>query len=271
MMKISFSTLGCPEWSWEDMLSTAKDLGFDGIEVRGIENEIYVPKAKPFSEAGREATKAKLVRLNLHIPCLTSSCYLFDNRHAEAFLQEGMEYIDLASRLNVPYVRVLGDANPQPGQEICDGLVAENLRKLASYAEGKNVRVLIETNGVFADSGRMQALMKEVNHPGVGVLWDIHHPYRYFNETVEGTYGTLKQYISFIHIKDSVVADGKVRYKMLGHGDVPVREALELLRKNGYSGFVSLEWVKRWCMDLEDPGIVFSQYINFVKDVIRRD
>ncbi len=32
-MKISFSTLGCPGWSYEDILSTAKDLGFNGIEI----------------------------------------------------------------------------------------------------------------------------------------------------------------------------------------------------------------------------------------------
>ena len=34
-MKIAFSTLGCPEWSWEDIYSMAKDTGFDGIELRG--------------------------------------------------------------------------------------------------------------------------------------------------------------------------------------------------------------------------------------------
>lgn len=47
-MKISFSTLGCPGWSWDDMIVTAKDIGFDGVEVRGIGNELYVPNAKPF-------------------------------------------------------------------------------------------------------------------------------------------------------------------------------------------------------------------------------
>ena len=35
-MKLSFSTLGCPEWSWNEILATAKDMGFDGIEIRGV-------------------------------------------------------------------------------------------------------------------------------------------------------------------------------------------------------------------------------------------
>ena len=32
-MKISFSTLACPDYSWTEIYTMAKDLGFDGIEV----------------------------------------------------------------------------------------------------------------------------------------------------------------------------------------------------------------------------------------------
>ena len=35
-MKFSFSTLACPDYTWADIYSMAKDLGFDGIEVRGV-------------------------------------------------------------------------------------------------------------------------------------------------------------------------------------------------------------------------------------------
>ena len=34
-MKLSFSTLGCPKLSFRDVLSIAKDLGYDGIEQAG--------------------------------------------------------------------------------------------------------------------------------------------------------------------------------------------------------------------------------------------
>ena len=34
-MKIAFSTLACPDWSWQDITSAAKDFGYDGVEVRG--------------------------------------------------------------------------------------------------------------------------------------------------------------------------------------------------------------------------------------------
>lgn len=266
-MKISFSTLGCPEWSWEDMLVTAKDLGFNGIELRGIENELYVPKAKPFLNDKIEGTLERLKKLKLEIPCLTSSCYLFDKGNIDFFINEGKEYIALASRIGTPYIRVLGDANPEPGTEIDEDFVAKNLITLGTFAEGKNVKVLIETNGVFSDSKKMLTLLKKVNNPNIGVLWDVHHPFRFAGEGVEDTYGRLKEYIKYVHIKDSCIEKGKVKYKMMGYGDVPVRQAIKLLKNNSYPGFISLEWVKRWCIELEEPGVVFSQYINFVNEV----
>ena len=39
IMKLAFSTLGCPDWSWEEILATAKDMGFDAVEILGIAKE----------------------------------------------------------------------------------------------------------------------------------------------------------------------------------------------------------------------------------------
>ena len=44
-MKISFSTLACPDYSWVDIYSMAKDLGFGGIEIRGLGQDIFAVNA----------------------------------------------------------------------------------------------------------------------------------------------------------------------------------------------------------------------------------
>lgn len=247
------------------MLVTAKDLGFDGIEIRGIENEMYVPGFKPFLDININSTKARLERMKLTIPCLTSACYLSRKQGIDTYLKEGMDYIDLASRLGVPNIRVLGDDSPEPKEDVDFDFVVKNLSTLADYAEGKNVGVLVETNGFFADSGRILELINTVNSPNVGVLWDVHHPFRFMKEPVESTYELLKERIAFVHVKDSIFENGRLIYKMTGYGDVPVEEALTLLKEGGYTGFVSLEWVKRWCLELEDPGVVFSHFANFMR------
>ena len=39
----------------------------------------------------------------------------------------------------------------------------------------------------------------------------------------------------------------------------------ELLLEKGYEGYFSLEWVKRWDFTLEEPGIVFAHYANYMR------
>ena len=39
-MKIGFSTLACPEWSWTDIYSMAKDFKFDGVIKDNLVMEI---------------------------------------------------------------------------------------------------------------------------------------------------------------------------------------------------------------------------------------
>ena len=168
-MKISFSTLGCPGWSWEDMLSTAKDIGFDGIEIRGIGNELYAPRAKQFTVENIDLTKKKLDKIGLEIPCLTSASYLFDKANIDKHIQEAQDYIELASKLGTPYVRVLGDAQPQPG-DVDIEFVIDNLRKLSVKAQEKGVKLLVETNGVFAASKVLKAAIEKVASDYVGVL-----------------------------------------------------------------------------------------------------
>ena len=48
-MKISFSTLGCPDFSWTDIYTLAKDFGFQGIEMRGLGGDIFSIHAAPES------------------------------------------------------------------------------------------------------------------------------------------------------------------------------------------------------------------------------
>ena len=76
ILKIGFSTLACPDWSWTDIYSMAKDFRFDGIEIRGLGNEIFSVKAQPFTEKQLPATVEKLHSLNLEIPCLSSGACL---------------------------------------------------------------------------------------------------------------------------------------------------------------------------------------------------
>ena len=264
-MKISFSTLACPDYEWSDIYSMAKDLGFDGIEIRGLGDDIFAVKARPFTEGQISKTVKKLSEIGIEIPCLSSGCCLKDKGNFDEVISEISSYINLAVKLKTPFIRILGDREPMPVDEVDDSYVAEVLVKLADIAKDKGVTLLVETNGVYADTKRLKALLDKVDRIEVAALWDMHHPYRYANENPDETVENLGAYIKYCHVKDSVMVDGKAEYKLMGEGDMPLSEMFDALGKIGYEGYVSLEWVKRWAKNIFSAGVVFPQYADFMK------
>ena len=60
-------------------------------------------------------------------------------------------------------------------------------------------------------------------------------------ESPSNTWKALGKWVRHVHIKDSVQKP-KERYVLLGQGEVPVRGIVQLLKKQGYKGYYSLEW-----------------------------
>lgn len=270
-MKLAFSTLGCPDFDWPDIYAMAKDFGFEGIEIRGLGKEIFAVRAKPFTEAELPYTIKKLAQLRLEIPCLSSGCCLKFADRADANHAEIVQYIELAAKLKTPYIRVLADLQPQPQREVDDEVVLAALKKLVPIAEEKGVTLLVETNGVYSDTRRLCNLLNAVGSDAVGALWDIHHPYRYAGETAGQTVQNLGAYIKYVHIKDSIMENGRVSYRMVGEGDLPVNDFMMALRSINYAGYISLEWVKRWAPDLADAGVVFPNFANYMSRYLKKD
>ena len=265
-MKLAFSTLGCPEWSWTDIYSMAFDLGYSGIEIRGLGEEITASRAKPFLPDEISRTRDTLDNLSLIVSCFSSNCVLSSESGARIAMTEISEYISLAQKMRSPYVRVLADGNPAPSGEVDDEKITQLLRELSLKTVGTGVTLLVETNGAYADTKRLLRLIEAVNSPAVAVLWDIHHPYRYFGETPEETWENVGKYIRYVHVKDSVMdASGKVSYRLPGTGDLPLFSAFTQLQKNQYDGYVSLEWVKRWSAEIEDAAVVFPQFVSYMR------
>ena len=270
-MKIAFSTLGCPNFGWTDIYSMAKDLGYDGIEIRGLGDDIFAVRAQPFTESQLPKTIAKLKEIGVEIPCLSSNCCLKFKDDFESNMAEISQYVELAKKLNTPFIRVLADLYPAPTGEVDDDYIISVLKEAAKLVEGSDVTLLVETNGVYADTARLKKVLDAVAHKNVAALWDIHHPYRHMGEQPRDTVANLGSYIKYVHVKDSVrAADGNIKYRFMGKGDMPVIEMLDTLEASGYDGYISLEWVKRWANDLSDAAIVFPDFVHFMRDYIKR-
>jgi fatty-acyl-CoA synthase len=268
-MKISFSTLACPEFSWPDIYSMAKDLKFNGIEIRGLGDDIFAVKAKPFTDTQLPLTIKKLKELGIEIPCLASGCTLRNKEKQNENISEITQYIMLASRLGTPYVRVLGELKPKSEYKIDDEYMADMLHILGTVAAGFGVTILLETNGAYADTERLRKLLDKVNMDSVAALWDVHHPYRFMHETPEQTVRNIGKYIRYVHVKDSVMHGRECEYRYLGEGDLPLYEMFDELGKIGYDGYLSLEWIKRWDENLSEAGMVFPKFVDYMNDYFK--
>ncbi len=262
-MKLCFSTLGCPRMDFGDILSISADLNYDGVEIRGIGSVIDAPDISVFSPAKYVATKETLAKVGIDIAILSSACYLHKDSWAQSDFALAKRYCDTAQMMGIKYVRVLADENPAPGDEIDDATVAHNLKNIADYAQKVGVKILVETNGAYADTARLKKLIEGLQN--VGVIWDIHHPHRFFAQTPEQCMDNIGQYICHVQIKDSSKTADGFKYEMVGEGDVPIKECVALLEAADYAGYYSLEWVKRWNSELEEPGIAFAHYAKFMR------
>src|SRR5215510_8611544 len=106
-MKLAFSSVACPGWNLATMVEKAKDFGYQGIELRGLEGEMNLPLAPQL--AANPAKIAKLMRdTGVEIVCLSSSAafHMRDPKEVAENQAQAREYIELASMLECPFVRV---------------------------------------------------------------------------------------------------------------------------------------------------------------------
>jgi sugar phosphate isomerase/epimerase len=266
-MKLAFSTLGCPAWSLDQILAAAREGGYDGVEWRGYREEMELPRASIFTGAARKETRQRFRDAGLDFACLSSSVRLSDPApEAQRRERDSLEaYAELAAFLGSRLVRVFG-GNLSSGERRGEALprMAAFLRELGDVAAAHGVTVVLETHDAFSTGAQVAALLRLADHPAVGALWDLHHPYRE-GEAPEETVQVLAPFLRHAHVKDS--RDG--RYCLMGEGDVPLGAMIGLLRARGYEGWISVEWEKRWHPEIADPEEVFPQYARCLRELLR--
>jgi sugar phosphate isomerase/epimerase len=181
-------------------------------------------------------------------------------------LEEAKRFIDLAQKINCPYIRVFPNNLPkEQDKQATMELIIEGLHGLGEYAKGTNVKVLMETHGELVHSEDLEKIMQSVNHPQTGLIWDVANMWTITKEPPAQVYGKLKKYIHHTHIKDGKIINGEVQYVFLGQGEVPIFEAIDLLQKGGYKGYYSFEWEKMWHPEIAEPELALADYPEAMK------
>ncbi|MDO5717347.1 MAG: AMP-binding protein [Tissierellia bacterium] len=252
-MKLSFSTRGWENLSWDDILDLAKEMKFSGIELYDIQkNEDLVNLGGPFNEVNTAETVRNLFEEDLKISCFDSSHDL--SQDDENIIFQICELIEIAGNTRVPYISVFAKEDELE-------IVKKNLKSVLQKASENKVKILIKTSGIFSDTLKLRDILNEFASDYLAVLWDMHHPYRDNGETAAETIKNLGAYVKHVHIRDS---DDDASFNFIGEGTVPMLSMMEALSSINYDGFISLEWKPEWIEDLNDPDIIFPHFINYM-------
>ncbi len=272
-MKLSISTLGCCEWSFNKFGDFLKELGVYGMEIRGLDDIMDPLKIECFKAENEAKTKEYLCSGGMKIVCLDTSCKFDNHELASKSIIEGKIAIDVASRMDIPYIRVFGNCIPEIGEENRDEieeLMISSIRELSDHGEEKNVKVLLETHGNVCNIENIEKTVKTLkNHPGFGILWDVAHSDKYYGEDIEDFYKLIKPLICHIHFKDHFrLPDHKNELTDFGKGEIPLKKIVEMLKADGYDGYISFEHERKWHPELPAPEIAFPEFVSYMNEIL---
>lgn len=267
---IAFSTLGCPDWTFQQITDFAASHGYSGLEIRGIKRQMDLSKCDEFSSPEKiKATLSLMREKGLKFINLGSSAKMHfpEGAEREKNLAEARTFIDLAQKINCPFVRVFPNEFPKDqDRNKTMGLVSKGLLMLGDYARERNVTVLMETHGDFSGSEDVLKVMEAAEHANIGLVWDISNMWTETKEPPIEVYNKLKKYILHTHIKDAKLLGDKIQYVLLGKGDVPIFESIDILSKNGYKGYYSFEWEKLWHPEIAEPELALADFPRAMKE-----
>ena len=200
------------------------------------------------------------------------------NGDIEAEIERLKGEVDIAAILGAPGMRhdiTYSISREESGMHTFEAAlprIAKAVRAVTEYAASKGIRTMTENHGFISqDSVRVEKLITAVNHPNFGVLLDLGNFYCADENSAEAV-GRLAPYAFHAHAKDFHIKSGNgfnpgegwfmsrggnfLRGAIIGHGNVPLLQAIRALKRTGYDGVLSVEFE-----GMEDPldGIRMGQ------------
>ena len=236
------------EFSWEQILTTAKHAGYDFVEMSIDESSERLDRLN-WSQSDRAALRQAIFSTGMPIWGMGVSAHRkFPLGSASSDLRKrGLDIlyqsVELAADLGVKVIQIMGyDAFYEPSNADTQARYLEGLRTGVSWASAAGVLLALENGDSELVNSVEKAMrfVKALNSPWFQVYPDIG------NMTAAG-YNPLEQlpltegHLVGVHVKDT--RPGELRGVPLGKGVVQFQETFKLLAHMGFSGpFVMEMW-----------------------------
>lgn len=233
MIKLSYTTVMMARYlNFEESIELAKASGCAGIEFRTGSPPPYTFNhgvELTLTPAERKQIRRKLEDNYLELACLNTN-YRFEFTDTELRrkdLENAKLECELARDLGCTKIRVFGDSIRTEDAHECVAYVAESINELAEYADSVGIEVLLEMHGQFNFWGYALEVMRLVNKPNLGILYNCDR-----RDIIKGsclaTFRRVKDYVKHIHMHEL-------------YNGYPYVELFEELIRIGYDGYLSAE------------------------------
>jgi sugar phosphate isomerase/epimerase len=274
-MKICLTTLGCPNWDLDTVIAKGKEYGFDGIDFRGLLDQIDITLLPEFT-TGVASTMRKITDAGLEVSDIASSIKVCVPEARESNLEEARRTIEVARNLNCPNVRVFGGGDLDTyDRETLAKMGCDCMEEILALDGAAGLKWVFETHDLWIKAKDCKLLLDSIPNPAFGALWDMGHTSRVGDESPEESYAAIGPRIGHTHVKDAVydpeheqaMQDGW-HYVLPGEGQLPLAEAIALLKQHDYDGWIMFEHEKRWHPDLQEPEVAFPAFVKWIRPLI---
>ena len=256
-MKLSFSIRNWKGIRWEEFCGVASATGMAGIELYDIKGEMFSGKSSVTNPGLSAAARRELAKAGLTIPCVCTVGDFTD----PAFKEELEDCIETAVNLGVENVGIRTD---NLDMDVCVNVMQE----LIELVNGNPVRLLVETTGAFADTGRLRDFLNHFADDRLCELWNMYTTSAISKEDAETTITNLGAYVCYVHIHDYRMENGEPVPELIGEGDLPLTSLMNALRSVNYAGYISLKWDPDWAPEIADPEIILTHFKEMMSRVI---
>ncbi len=246
--------MATPNLSIDEIINIAVRYNFDCVDLR-VRDDAEIKKNITDKEA--EVIKEKLNKAGVKL--LSLFCYNdYIKSGIENMEKSIAEHIEIAEKLNAEAVRIFAGSieTDEEFDNLC--IVLSNI--LAKY-KGK-VNIFMQnhaTLGLTCEQGIK--LSERIKDKRLSFIFSPDECYKsgweYMDKLSEIAKISKQMYIA------DITEDKK--YCLIGDGIIKFDEILQVMKENGFDGYLTLKWEKCWCEYLPDYDEGFKSFFDYIE------
>ncbi|HYE18548.1 MAG TPA: TIM barrel protein [Tepidisphaeraceae bacterium] len=243
-MRFALPTAAAPDWDFATAAARAKELGYDGVDVRG-----YLDEPSPTAHNVFLTNPAKVREgfdtAGIPVACLSTGVSMGRTREEqEAGANRVRRCVDVAEVLGANVVRIRDRLVARGvGHLAAAAEFGRWIAPLADYATGRGVTIAVENALSFRTAREMWTALDNAHHPAVGAAWNPACAAA-VGETPAVSVPTLNGKIVYALASDATLAGtpsparpAAMGFADLGQGAARVRDFVIRLMGIGYRGW----------------------------------